>query len=271
MAKIEIEGDLFGDWDGYDVTAITKRDGLVTVELEPLAGRPGTCSGCGREVSAIHGYERRRVRDLPIFNMPTRLLLRRRRLACPDCGPKLEQLNWLVRYARITRRLADSVRQLCTVMTVKQVAEFFQLGWDAVRDVDQRYLQRAFEPSDVVGATQLVVDEFVLLAGKRYATVITDAVTKRVLWVGRGHRRENMRPFFELLGSAGCRTIRTVAMDINSAYEKEVRHHCPRARIVYNLFQVVAAQSARKERTATRRLARTAAVNLGSVVNGNGE
>lgn len=258
MAKIEIEGDLLGDWDGYEVTAVTRRDGVVEVELDPVAGRPGICSGCGGEVFSIHGYERRRVRDLPIFNMPTRLLLRRRRLACPDCGPKLEQLSWLVRYARITRRLADSVRQLCTVMTVKQVAEFFQLGWDAVRDVDQRYLQRSFEPSDVAGATQLVVDEFVLLAGKRYATVITDAVTKRVLWVGRGHRRENMRPFFELLGRDGCRAIRTVAMDINSAYEREVRDHCPRARIVYNLFQVVAAQGARKERTAARRLARGA-------------
>ena len=208
----------------------------------------------------VHGYERRRVRDLPVFNAPTRLILLRRRLACPQCGPKLEQLDWLVRYARVTQRLADSVRQLCTVMTVKQVAQFYQLGWDAVRDVDQRYLQRAFEPEDAQGATQLVVDEFVLVAGKRYVTVITDAVTKRVLWVGRGHRRENVRPFFNLLGDPGCQAIRTVAMDINSSYEQEIRRFCPHARILYNLFQVAAAHGARRERAAARRLTRTRAV-----------
>ena len=91
-----------------------------------------------------------------------------------------------------------------------------------------------------------MLDEFVLLAGKKYATVITDAVTKRVLWVSRGHRRENVRPFFEAVGSAGCHAVRAVAMDINSTYEQEVRRHCPRARIVYNLFQVAAEHGARR-------------------------
>ena len=37
-------------------------------------------------------------------------------------------------------------------------------------------------------------------------------------------------------------------MDINSAYEQEVRHHCPQARIVYDLFHVAASHSMRSER-----------------------
>ena len=36
-------------------------------------------------------------------------------------------------------------------------------------------------------------------------------------------------------------------MDINSAYEQEVRH-CPQARIVYDLFHVAASHSMRSER-----------------------
>ena len=253
MAKIEI-GDLLGTWDGYEVVAIARRRGMVEIELEPVAGEPGIYTGCGQEVTAVHGYERRRVRDLPVLNAPTSLLLRRRRLACPRCGPRLERLSWLVRYARVTQRLAENVTQLCAVMTVKQVAEFYHLGWDTVRDLDKRYLQRAFGPVDVQGATHLVLDEFVLLAGKKYATVITDAVTKRVLWVSRGHRRENVRPFFEALGSAGCQAVRAIAMDINSTYEQEVRRHCPRARIMYNLFQVAAEHGAKRDRAIARRL-----------------
>lgn len=249
MAEIDI-GGVLGVWDGYEVVAAARRSGMIEVEMDPAAGRIGVCSGCGQEVAAVHGYERRRVRDLPILDTPVSLRLRRRRLACPQCGPKLERLSWLARYARVTTRLADAVTQMCAVMTVKQVAEFYQLGWDTVRDLDKRFLHLSFGPDDLQGVTQLVVDEFVLLAGKKYATVVTDAVTKRVLWVARGHRRENLRPFFDLLGGAGRQAIQAVALDMQSAYEKEVRSHCPQARIVYSLFHAVAKSGARRNRTA---------------------
>ena len=249
MAEIDI-GGVLGDWDGYDVVAGARRNGMIEIELHPVSKTPGVCGGCGQTVAAVHGYERRRVRDLPILDTPAILILRRRRLACPQCGPKLERLTWLARYARVTQRLADRVAQMCTVMTVKQVAEFYRLGWDTVRDLDRRVLQRDFGKVDLHGVTQLVVDEFTLVNGKKYATVITDAVTKRVLWVARGHRRENMRPFFDVLGPAGCEAIKAVAMDMHSAYEKEVRQHCPQARVVYNLFHAAAKYNARGKRSA---------------------
>jgi hypothetical protein len=33
--------------------------------------------------------------------------------------------------------------------------------------------------------------------------------------------------FFELLGPEGCRQLQAVAMDVNPAYELELRAHCP--------------------------------------------
>ena len=49
-----------------------------------------------------------------------------------------------------------------------------------------------------------------------------------------------MFTFFKLLGSAGCKAIEAVAMDMNGPYEQEVRRWCPQANIVYDLFHVVA-------------------------------
>ncbi len=46
------------------------------------------------------------------------------------------------------------------------------------------------------------MDEFAIQKGHRYATVIVEPLRKRVLWVGRGRGREDIRPFFELLGPA---------------------------------------------------------------------
>lgn len=251
MAKIGID-EVLGDWEGYEAVAARRKRGMVEIDLDPVAGRPGTCIGCGREVAAVHGYERRRVRDLPILGAPTTLVLRRRRLACPHCGPKLERLTWLARYARVTQRLADNVAHLCTVMTVKQVAQHYRLGWDAVRDLDRGYLQRAVGPMDLRGVTRLVMDEFAMQTVQKLATVITDAVTRRVLWVGKGRSREDVRPFFESLGADGCKAIEAVAMDMNSAYETEVRRHCPQARIVYDLFPLVAKYGARGSRARIR-------------------
>ena len=52
--------------------------------------------------------------------------------------------------------------------------------------------------------------------------------------------RETLRSFFALLGKEGCQAIRVVVMDMNGAYEEEVRAQCPQAEIVYDLFHVVA-------------------------------
>ena len=66
-----------------------------------------------------------------------------------------------------------------------------------------------------------------------------DAERTRVLWVGHGNSREAIRPFFELLGEH-CQQIEAVAMDMNTAFDLEVKQHCPQAEVVYDLFHVVA-------------------------------
>lgn len=44
---------------------------------------------------------------------------------------------------------------------------------------------------------------------------------------------------FELLGKH-CQQIEAVAMDMNTAFDLEVKKHCPQAEVVYDLFHVVA-------------------------------
>jgi transposase len=193
-----------------------------------------------KRVRQVHEVRGRWIRDLPILGAVTWLRVPRYRLACPRCGPKLEHLPWLDRYARVTKRLAESVARLCSVLPIKHVAEFFELGWDTVKAVDKAHLNRTLGPVDLSGVEAIVMDEFALHKGHRYATVVVEPFSKRVLWVGRGRSRAEIRPFFELLGSEGCRSLKAVAMDMNNAYELEVRACCPHAVIVYDLFHVVA-------------------------------
>jgi transposase len=180
------------------------------------------------------------VRDLPIFEHRVELIVPRIRVACRQCGPKLEHLNWLEPYARVTRRLGESVAQLCRVTSIRHVAAFFGLDWKTVKELDFASLQRQLGPVDLDGLEVIGMDEFAIQKGHRYATVIVEPTRKRVLWVGRGRGREDVRPFFELLGPERCKRLRAAVMDMNAGYELEVKRHCPQAAIVFDLFHVVA-------------------------------
>lgn len=238
---------LLGAWQGYrlvDVRRVVPVEAgqrlQVHLELVP-ASQQGVCSGCGQIVAGpAHDLTRRAVRDLPILEADTVLWVHRRRVACPDCGPKLEALSWLESHARVTKRLAESVARMCAILPIKHVAELYRLHWEQVKNIDKAYLHRTLGPVDLSGVTELVMDEFALRKGHRYATVIAEPHTRRVLWVCQGNSREAVRPFFELLGEPGCEAITAVAMDMNAAFDREVRAHCPNAEVVYDLFHVVA-------------------------------
>ena len=102
-----------GGWEGY----VVERDSVeqrgtqswCVIQLSPIQGRWRCCGGCGERTQAVHDVQERRVRDLPVFEHIVELVVPRIRVACPRCGPKLERLTWLEPYARVTRRLADSV------------------------------------------------------------------------------------------------------------------------------------------------------------------
>lgn len=192
-------------------------------------------------MASVHDRTTRRIRDLPVFEDPVELQVERLRLACLRCGPGLEQLDWLDAHARVTRRLAQNVARLCAATSIRSASRWFGLDWKkTVKAIDFRHLERTLGPVDLRDVTVIAMDEFAIQKGHRYATVIVDPTRKRVLWVGRGRSRAEIRPFFELLGPEGCARLRAVAMDMNTAYDLEVRQHCPNAEVVYDLFHVVA-------------------------------
>jgi len=249
LSKEEVTA-LLGGWEGYRLGPVQRFEAgqkgptaEVWIELLPDYSRPMICSGCGQATHQLHDVSERWVRDLPILDATTWLRVPRRRVDCPHCGPKIEHLPWLAPYSRVTRRLAQSVARLCQDVPLRQVATYFHLDWKTVKRIDKEHLQKSLGPIDLTGVTVLLMDEFAIQKGHRYATTIVDPSTKRVLWVGRGRSRETLRPFFALLGKEGRQAIRAVVMDMNGAYEEEVRAQCPQAEIVYDLFHVVAKYS----------------------------
>ena len=238
---------VLGHFEGFALVGVTREPAAMpprlVLELAPVAGAPKRCSRCGGEVAVIHEVVVRQVRDLPVGDWDTWVRFPRARVECPQCGPTVEAVPWLDRYQRMTRRLADKIARLAQVLPIQHVATWFGVSWDTVKQIDQRALLARLGPVDattLAGVRVLAIDEFAIQKGHRYATVIIEPHSRRVLWVGRGRSRADVRPFFELLGPAGCAQIEAVAMDMSGSYGDEVRAQCPQAVIVYDLFHVVA-------------------------------
>ncbi len=179
------------------------------------------------------------MRDRDLFDQRVLLQLPVRRVDCLRCGRVTERIDWLEPASRLTQRLRIWLEALLQLLPISHVSRLVGLHWHTLKQLDKRRLEAAvgaFEPGDV---RRLVMDEFALHKGHRYATVIMDAQRTRVLWVGHGNSREAIQPFFELLGER-CQQIEAVAMDMNTAFDLEVKQHCPRAEVVYDLFHVVA-------------------------------
>jgi len=232
--------DLAAFWPGYEVVACRQSTpDTLLISLEPLAECLPICGRCLQPCPLIHDRRIRQVRDRDLLDQRVLLQLPVRRVDCLKCGRVSERIDWLAPASRLTQRLRVWLEGLLQLLPISHVSRLTGLHWHTLKTLDKRRLEAevgAFEPGDV---RRLVMDEFALHKGHRYATVIMDAERTRVLWVGHGNSREAIRPFFELLGEH-CQQIEAVAMDMNTAFDLEVRQHCPQAEVVYDLFHVVA-------------------------------
>lgn len=227
-------------WQGFRVNQMQLLDDHVQVTLQPVDRSALICGVCGQPCAQVHEHVRRSIRDLPILGHHVILDVLLYRLACPDCGHCLQQVSWLDRHARLTQRLAQAAADCCARMTVAHVAQMFRLHWSTVRRLDHQRLRCLVAALPTAHPRRLIMDEFAMFKGHRYASVILDADTRRVLYVAPDRSRRAIRPFFEQLGMEGCARIEAVAMDMNTAFDLEVRAQCPKARVVYDLFHVIA-------------------------------
>lgn len=227
-------------WEGFCFSHIqTQSAAELTLQLSPQADVVPRCGGCQQAAPSVHDVNLRRVRERDLFDRRVWLLVPVRRLRCSTCGIKTESIAWLCGRRRMTTGMLSYVEAMVRLWPISHVAALLGLHWHTVRAIDSARLAREVIPPDKHRLRRLMMDEFALYKGHRYATVVACADTQQVLWVGEGRSREAIRPFFHWLGEA-CEHIEAVAMDMNTAFDLEVQQHCPNALVIYDLFHVIA-------------------------------
>jgi transposase len=160
---------------------------------------------------------------------------------CVHCqGIHIEDLELFHPYLRVTTRLARYIYQLCSFMTVSEVARHLGIDWKTVKNIDKFYLERDYGQPDYKDLCILAVDEISIRKGQNYLTVVLDFLTGRVVFVGKKRKAKTLKRFFNKLTGKQRRAIEAVAMDMWDPFIKAVTDKLPRAKIVFDLFHVVA-------------------------------
>jgi transposase len=159
---------------------------------------------------------------------------------CPRCRKvRTEDLDLFEPYQRVTKRLACCIYYLCKKLTIQEVAEYLELDWKTVKEVDKRCLEKEFPETTYDGLRILAVDEISIKKRQRYLTVVLDYETGRVVWLGKGRTSKTLRRFFRGMTKNQKRRLEAVAMDMWRPYISAVYHAVPHVRIVFDLFHVV--------------------------------
>jgi len=171
------------------------------------------------------------------------IILRYRKVRCPDCGIRVEHHDFVATYARYTYRLAQFVFKLCEHMTLQDVAELLHMSWYQVKEIEKSELMKRYKTRNFDGIKILSIDEISIKKHHKYLTVITNFDTGEVIGVVENRDYEALATFLKTIPFEVRRTIEAVAIDMWDPYIKAIKEHCPKAGIVFDLFHVIAAFS----------------------------
>jgi transposase len=224
----------------HRVRNIQEKDECLVAEIEAIEGRRPRCGCCGQQVRRTKGRTKRRLwRDLKIRKLPLVLAYTPRRVVCPDCGVRVEQVPWAERWSRVTKSLAGAVAGLARRTDLSTVAHQFSINWKTVAGVLHRVVQwglakRRKRPLRILG-----LDEVSRKRGHKYLTLVYDLERGELVWIGKDRRTETLRRFFDELGPRRSRNLQAVCLDMWAPYRDVVRERAPQATICFDRFHVV--------------------------------
>jgi transposase len=223
---------------GYHYVRQEFREGQVIFRIDQPAERL-RCSLCGSAEVWAHGGVQRTFRTVPIGGKPVVLHFKVPRVFCFSCGlVRQVKLGFADPKKHYTRAFERYALDLSQSMTIQDVARHLQVGWDAVKDIQARSLQRRFGKPKLRNLKQIAIDEIAIGKKHHYLTVVLDLRSGAVVFVGDGKGVEALRPFWRRLRNARAK-IKAVATDMSAAYTRAVRDHLPSAIHVFDHFHVI--------------------------------
>jgi transposase len=198
--------------------------------------KTGKCPECKCERRKYEEKYVRDIRDLNICGQKCILRMEFIKINC-SCGYRgMEEISFLGKYQRVTKRLADFVCKLCERMCISDVARTLLLDWKTVKKTDKENLKSTVKCLENANPKRIGIDEIASQKGHNYLTIVRD-LDGGVIWVGDKRKEETLDKFFAELGKEKSSKIDLAVMDMWDPYIASVSENTP-ANIVFDKFHV---------------------------------
>jgi transposase len=197
------------------------------------------CPVCRSAEVTAHGTVTRLFRTVPIGNKAAHVLLAIPRVECQACRVTRQvHVPFADPLRRYTNAFERYALELSQHTTIQDAARHLGVGWDVIKDIQRRDLERHFAKPKLKHLRQMAIDEIAVGKGHRYLTVVLNLATGAVVFVGDGKGAAALEPFWKRLRASAAK-VQAVAIDMSPAYIQAVRQHLPLATLVFDHFHVI--------------------------------
>ena len=213
----------------------------LVVTIEPRKNGKVYCSVCG---NACRCYDRLDIREfdfVPLWNIPVHFEYQMRRVNCPQCGVRVEQIPWANGKSHTTKAFELFLAQWARKLSWKETARSFGTCWDTVYRSVKVVVAYGLKHRNLEGIEAIGVDEIQYGKGHKYLTVVyqLDAGMRRLLYVGKERTTKTLLRIFFEFGKERTAQLKFVCSDMWKPYLKVIAKKAPQALNILDRFHIV--------------------------------
>ena len=217
---------------------------VPTIEVQVEARRNGRpiCSGCGEVRPGYDRLPERRFEFVPLWGIAVYFVYAMRRVECPACGVKVEEVPWCDGKNELTTTYRWFLAGWAKRLSWQEVACAFRTSWQNVFRSVKHAVSWGLAHRSLEGIEAIGVDEIQWHRGQKYLTLVyqIDEDCRRLLWAGKDRTTKTLLRFFRMLGKERSASLRFVCSDMWKPYLKVIAKKAGQALHVLDRFHIMA-------------------------------
>lgn len=214
----------------------------LTLKLDFAPGSRFPVPGASHQLLCpVHDTTEKTWRHLGFFQYQTELVARVPRIRTPEGKVAQVEVPWARPGSGFTLMMEAWAMLLCEAMPVKEADELLGESDTRLWRLVAHCVEAAHAQRDWPQVRRLMIDETSAREGHQYVTSVVDVDTRELLFMAEGREGASVAAFVAELRAHGAEPeqISLVSMDMGPAFEKGVRAHRPKARLVFDHFHLM--------------------------------
>ncbi|MBR2440808.1 MAG: transposase [Lentisphaeria bacterium] len=200
------------------------------------------CTRCGSESVTVVPFRVRQIRGESLgYCRHVILEFTIHRVYCHECHHReLEHIHFLSHpKSRLTKSLERTILELRQHMSIKALADFYDLRWHTIKELEKKHLQKKYYHIQTAHIKAIGIDEIHVGRGmknKQFLTIVRDLQSGAVIHVGEGKGIAALSGALKKLKKS---KLKVVTMDMANSYYSWISENFPKAHIVFDHFHVI--------------------------------